>query len=494
MKWILILTILFFPSIASASIIINELMYNPIGDDSNREWIELYNQGNQTENITKWKLYEDETNHRLTLKQGENYIISPNEYFVIVQDIDNFLKDYPSYKEKIIDSSFLLNNDGELIIIAKSDEKTFDSISDLFYYYSELGGNSNGLSLCKIDYSWKECIPTPGNENLATVDYFKLKITEFLPDPKGYDDAEMPEGEWIELYNFGDSPLDIESLILNDNYGNGIEISNINILQNNTLIQPKSYLTVYRNKNGKLELNNEGFEKINLFYENILLDELSYSHTKEDLSWSNVNDKWILTIPSPNEENHIEEPDYTSSLKIENVYYGNDKKAAFGDSLRVRIFVYKGDTSKYNLDLYLVDNDNNQLSKRSEINIENKFTNYTMIIPLQIEPNCNVKYPDGTYKIILKGLDEVDSKEIEIKGITQSLCETITVEQKSSSEKVTSNIGQSSKEIEQENYAQPLTSSVIYQSSDLKAKNIGIYFFCATLLLLIIYLIFKKSL
>ena len=65
---------------------------------------------------------------------------------------------------------------------------------------------------------------------------------------------------------------------------------------------------------------------------------------------------------------------------------------------------------------------------------------------------------------------------------------------KSSSEKVTSNIGQSSKEIEQENYAQPLTSSVIYQSSDLKTKNIGIYFFCATLLLLIIYLIFKKSL
>ena len=102
----------------------------------------------------------------------------------------------------------------------------------------------------------------------------------------------------------------------------------------------------------------------------------------------------------------------------------------------------------------------------------------------------------GEYKIIKKAIENIEETiiKIEIKGITQSLCETITVEQKSSSEKVTSNIGQSSKEIEQENYAQPLTSSVIYQSSDLKAKNIGIYFFCATLLLLIIYLIFKKSL
>jgi len=324
-------------------------------------------------------------------------------------------------------------------------------------------------------------------------DYTTLEITEFFPHPTKHD-APMPEGEWIELYNSGDEYLDIEKLIINDDYGNGINISDVNILQNTTIIEPHDYLVIYRNQDGRLELNNEGFDKVRLFYKNILLDEISYSHTKEGLSWSKVNDYWIQTIPTPNEENYFEEPDYSSHLEIDRAYLGSNDKAKFGDSLRVKIKIYKGDTEKYNLDLYLVDESNKQVSKRSEVNIEDKFINYTMIVPLQIEPNCNKKYPDGTYKIILKGLDEIDAEEIEIEGITESLCEEIKIKEETSLKTTPISFSTNAMESESESFTSPITSSVIYQSSDVKARNLGIYFFCAVLLLLIIYLIFKKSL
>jgi len=325
-------------------------------------------------------------------------------------------------------------------------------------------------------------------------DYTKLRISEFLPDPDGDDSDEMPNGEWVELYNTGDSIINLEGLIINDDYGNGLEISQTNVLQNTTNIQPNSYLTIYRNKDGKLTLNNEGLSKVQLFYEDLLLDEVSYSSSTEDISWSKVNDIWIRTIPTPNQENKREEPDYSSHLTIDQIYLGGDDKAAFGDSLRVRITIYKGDTNKYNLDLYIVDENNNQVSKRSELNIEDKFMNYTLIIPIQLDPNCNTKYPNGTYTVVLKGLDKKETKEIEIKGITKSLCEIIKIKEEISPKKTLESSDIQAVELQEETSMKPITSSVIYQSSDIKARNMGIYFFCAVLLLLIIYLIFKKTL
>ena len=47
MKWgpLFVLVLFAVPSLASAQVVINEVMYNPQGSDSGREWVELYNQG-----------------------------------------------------------------------------------------------------------------------------------------------------------------------------------------------------------------------------------------------------------------------------------------------------------------------------------------------------------------------------------------------------------------------------------------------------------------
>ena len=473
MKIYLIMLLLFVIPSVSSSIVINEIMYNPLGEDNNKEYVELYM--SDIINLNNYIIQDKSSQDILELLQFVN-----SSYALIIEEGFNYTGINASIYSVNLTIGNNLNNDEDIIIIKDSNETIFDVI----HYYSNFGADGNGMSLCKLNNIWNECTPTSGYENPNYIDYSSIKITEFLPDPL------KEEKEWIELYNNGNIDLDIEGLKFKDEANHNLIISDI-YTGNNTLILSHNYLVIYMDE-GKL-LNNEGFEKIRLYKDGYLIDEVSYDGSIESLSWSKVNNKWIRTIPTPRQENYIEEPDYSSSLKINKIYIGNDDKAKFGDSLRVRIMVYKGDTTKYNLDLYAVDENNKQISKRSEINLEDTFTNYTLIVPLQIEPNCNKKYPDGAYKIILKGLDEIDTEEIEIGGITESLCEEIKVQEKSSSEKSSASQNKQSFEVKNETSLTPITSSVLYESTDIKARNMGIYFFSAVLLILIIYLIFGKA-
>jgi hypothetical protein len=41
-------------------------------------------------------------------------------------------------------------------------------------------------------------------------------INEFIPDPEGDDDAPMPDGEWVELYNKGGTDINVSGCVLYD--------------------------------------------------------------------------------------------------------------------------------------------------------------------------------------------------------------------------------------------------------------------------------------
>jgi len=352
----------------------------------------------------------------------------------------------------------------------------------------EISPNCNDIDLeNNLDEKLIVILPEILSEN-----YTKLQITELFPDPIGNDDDPMPEGEWVEIYNSGSEPLDLEGLSLYDDVGAepDIFITNTNTLDG-TIILSNGYLTVYMNGRYGF-LNNDNLEKIKLYKDDYLLDEVSYSGSKEGLSWSKVNDNWILTYPTPNEPNNIETPDHSSDLEIETAYLGSDEKAEFGDQIRVRLNIYKGDETKYNLDLYIKDS-SYQVSKRTEINLYESFQEYTITAPIQIEPNCNEKYKDGTYTIYLKGFDEVATKEIEIEGLDKDLCKIVTEKVTTTSEKESSNdfYSTENQQIIDDN---EITGEIIYQSSDMKAKNLGVYFFAGVLVIIIVFLLFKKNL
>ena len=91
-----------------------------------------------------------------------------------------------------------------------------------------------------------------------------------------------------------------------------------------------------------------------------------------------------------------------------------------GEIVKVKVSVYRGDTSKYAVYAYI--EDDNTVSEKSTIHVKTKFVNYTMQIPIQLKSNCNEKYDDGEYDVVIEGLDVEARREIDIEGIDDSLC------------------------------------------------------------------------
>jgi len=461
-RLILLLTILLIIPNSLASIQITEIMYNPEGSDNNHEYIELITNMNLTGFIIQDSSSED-------VLELLKYI--PSNYSLIVEEGFNHTDINATIYSVGATIGNSLNNDGDTIII-KNQTTVFDAI----HYYSSWGGENNGNSLCILDYQWKECPKTPGYENIASLKNYSIEINEFLPNPQGYDNADNPEGEWIEIINFGEK-VELTGCYFQDNANHKTYITDTTTI--NTTIN--KYLVVYIDG---LLLNNEGVEKIKLFdpYNN-LIDQVSYGSSTEGLSWSKINENWIQTVPSPNQENPENKTYLESSIKIEKVYLGTDYKAKFGDNLRVKLEIYKGNTTKNSISMWIEKN-NEPVSKRTRFSIEKKYEDTPITIPIQIFPNCNEKLEDGRYHIKVEGLDRTDSQEIKIEGITKNLCEEV----KCSSEKIF-------KESCSENNINPSSSTVneiIYESTNKKTDRIAVYLLCLTLVFIIIQLTTEK--
>jgi hypothetical protein len=165
---------------SSASLIISEIMYNPLGTDESHEWIEIYNNDNSTINLTGWKFYEDETDHSINLVQG-SYILQPDSYAIIADNAEQFLIDYPSYSQTLFDTSFgSLSNNGEFIALKNQNSTLIYEIN----YTTEIA-NGNGKSLEFYQSVWQESknlYGTPGRQpdSVASSSNKGIKITIYL--------------------------------------------------------------------------------------------------------------------------------------------------------------------------------------------------------------------------------------------------------------------------------------------------------------------------
>ena len=149
------------PAPPQHTIRINEIMYNPAGTDTDREWIELHNTGTSTISLGEpWKLYEEETNHAITPYRGGSDVVADG-LAIIAQDGTVFSQEYPTTTAPIFTASFSLNNTGEAIAL-KYDTTEIDSAT----YASSTGANGDGNSLQYINGSWTASLPTPGTVNV----------------------------------------------------------------------------------------------------------------------------------------------------------------------------------------------------------------------------------------------------------------------------------------------------------------------------------------
>ncbi len=139
--------IIFLTTIYAAnSLQFTEIMYNPQGSDTGREWIELSNPG--CENLEEYKLLENNINHNI-IRYSEG--ICNNT--IICDDCGLFLDDY-NVSSLIYESSFTLSNTGEFIAI------TYNNTIVDYVNYTNME-NIEGMSITMQD-EWVHMVPTPG--------------------------------------------------------------------------------------------------------------------------------------------------------------------------------------------------------------------------------------------------------------------------------------------------------------------------------------------
>lgn len=150
------------PYSAYGALSITEIMYDPEGSDSGREWVEIRNDSDSVL-LTSYKLFESNTNHGISLSRGGG-VVPSGGYAVIADDPAKFLQDFPSYSGILFDSSFSLSNAGEFLSLKDSGGQVSDSLT----YSPGIGGNDDGTTLALVQGVWVRGDPTPGSENVVS--------------------------------------------------------------------------------------------------------------------------------------------------------------------------------------------------------------------------------------------------------------------------------------------------------------------------------------
>ncbi|OHA19653.1 MAG: hypothetical protein A2836_02105 [Candidatus Taylorbacteria bacterium RIFCSPHIGHO2_01_FULL_45_63] len=163
MKISCLFLVLLLPVLARADVVINEIAYDIEGSDTDREWIEIWNNGSESIDLSSWKLNEADTNHALKILQGSP-LIAPDAFAVIADNAERFLADNPGFSGSLFDSSFSLSNTGENLVLKDAELTLRDQIS----YSSDFGAKGDGNTLSRTGSSWSAVSPTPGAANSST--------------------------------------------------------------------------------------------------------------------------------------------------------------------------------------------------------------------------------------------------------------------------------------------------------------------------------------
>lgn len=329
-------------SAEKAEIIISEFLINPEDSDRDSEFVEIYNQGNKSLDISGWIL-EDQVGsvHQYKIPQGVS--VEANKYKVFYSD----------------QTGITLNNAGDGLVLRNSVGSvvsktpiTTDAKDEISFAIDENGKwnwtvlvtpqNKNIIEAPPVPKSFKkadvqdEDSPSsekkteakPETEQLDFSD--NIVISEILPDPDGKDNQEGAF-EWLELFNEGDKDVNLKGWVLDDVESKGSKQYQI---KEDLIIKAKSYLVI-SSSDSKLFFNNPG-DEVNLFWpDGVLVDSIEYKKAQEGNSYvllSGGHWDWSEK-PTPGEENILAGGDTAQQEKNKSVLK-NDNSVDFSESER----------------------------------------------------------------------------------------------------------------------------------------------------------------
>ncbi|MBW2978399.1 lamin tail domain-containing protein [Candidatus Woesearchaeota archaeon] len=386
---LLVFFLFFFLDTVIADLTINEVMYNPEGNDNNKEFVELFS--DNMINLTSYVVEDSGSSDVLELLSYYN-----GSYSLIVEEGFNYTGINASIYSVGATIGNNLNNDEDIVIIRDSN----NTILDVLHYYSEWGAYGNGKSLCQIDNIWQECSKTPGLSNNADqsgADSCDWTILVIL-NGTVFEDPEF-KIRLVKLEGEGKANLTVDKWI---------EDSRGNIEKTYAFWNAKDVLNYKTSSQYSPAL-----AKGDAYFINANITGVSCEDT-------NLSNNFISEMIFVVSEEQSTNPN--SSINILDV---SPSSAEFGDIVKVKMNVYRGDTLKYAVYAYVENEDTEKVSEKSTMHFKNRFTNYTLTVPLQLKPNCDEDYGEGSHNVLVEGLDKNSTFELEIEGINEDLCEEV---------------------------------------------------------------------
>ena len=300
----------------SGTVRINEVMANPKGLDNEIEYVELYNSSNEDITLEGW-IFDYNNGYRERALDG---ITIPAKGYAVLYH-SKYTWDLPSNVACPIDKFPTLANEsrviklkqGEVIIDEceyQTEEKKSWEYSDSGWHFSsdERGGtpgepNSEGKEEeeePEPDEPEKEEPDEPEEEEPAQPSGIfsqgDIRLNEIMANPKGL--KELPETEYIELYNRLDKKVSLKGWILQ--YGT------TQVALDEVSIAAQDYMVLYRTGDADFDLPsasvcaldkfpanlaNNG-KSLSLIYYTDTIDQYTYSSAKEGKSWEYGEDGW----------------------------------------------------------------------------------------------------------------------------------------------------------------------------------------------------------
>lgn len=160
---LLLVIVLFLPIPVRAELSISEIMYDLEGSDADREWVEVYNAGNDDIDVSLYRFFNRDGGHILKSYGNGGVVLKAQAYGVIADDPLTFLHDYSNYSGPLFDSSFSLVSSDTLGI---KDAKGV--VVSQISYSDALGAKGDGNSLQLVAGVLRPARPTPGEINTTT--------------------------------------------------------------------------------------------------------------------------------------------------------------------------------------------------------------------------------------------------------------------------------------------------------------------------------------
>ncbi len=127
------------------SIVINEINYNSAENYESGDWIEIYNNSSQLQNLSNWILKDQNNDNSFIFPN--NIVLMPYQYLIISNNQNLFLQRYYNVENIIGDFNFGLNSNGDIIRLYDENNNLIDVVSYQNSYPWPTQPNGNGPTL-----------------------------------------------------------------------------------------------------------------------------------------------------------------------------------------------------------------------------------------------------------------------------------------------------------------------------------------------------------